>query len=104
MKVYQLKIKDLDLLMDPVFKTREGAKLFLSKYRHRNIEITEKEMNDECDFVYRIREVDDEGYILADELYSSIEAATMEIKNEKQSVVKEYLISEESFNYELVEV
>lgn len=104
MKVYQLKIKDLDFILDPVFKTREGAVLFLNKYHHRNMEITETEINEASDFVYRIKEVDEDGYSLNDKIYASKEAAAMEIEKDNQSVVKEYLVSEAGFNYELVEV
>lgn len=104
MKVYQLKLKDLDILLDPVFKTKEGAQLFLSKYHHRNIEIKENSLEQSSDYVYRIREVDEDGYSLNDELYTSLEAATLGLTNDNQSIVKECLISEESFNYELVEV
>ena len=41
MNVYQLKIDDLDMVLDPVFKTEESAMIASKKYYNRKISIIE---------------------------------------------------------------
>lgn len=105
MLVYQLKILDLGIMLDPVFKTKESAELFKDKYKNRNIIIKEKYLEDLKDnYVYRIKNIDSEGYTLEDNIYSTIEHANNNIKQDNQKIVKEHLISDNNFNYELVEI
>lgn len=41
MKVYQLRLTDLNLLLEPVFESKESAMLFMSKYHNRQVNIEE---------------------------------------------------------------
>lgn len=90
MTVYQLKIVDLGLYLEPVFKTKESAENYRTKYNSRNIIIKEKYLDNLCDnYVYRIKNESLEGYYLEDEVYSSMNKALEHIKNDSQTIIKE---------------
>lgn len=92
MKVYQLKILDLGLYLDPVFKTKESAEYYRSKYNNRNIIIKEKYLDNLNDnYIYRIKNESHDGYYLEDEVYSSMNNALEHIKDNSQTIIKESL-------------
>lgn len=106
MKVYQLKIDDLNLVLDPVFKTKEGANLFSNKYLTRNVSVIERAIDKISDFVYRIELQDEEGTSLADEVFSSADDAknfSLENKFNNSKIVKENIING-NHDYELIEI
>lgn len=107
MKVYQLRLKDLDLLLEPVFKDEMSANLFKSKYNSRNIDLEENVLDKDYDFVYRIKRVDVDGYELLDNLFTDIDELLEYVKKcalDNYSVVKESIINTTNFDYSLVEV
>lgn len=92
MKVYQLKILDLGIYLEPVFKSKESAMMYMSKYNGRNIIIKERvldEINDNS--IYRIKTLFSDGYDIEDEVYSSEVNASIHITNNHQSIIKERL-------------
>lgn len=92
MKVYQLEILELALYLEPVFKSKEGALYYKSKYQNRNIVIRERQIDELDDnYVYRIKNIDPEGYSLEDGIYSSYEHAKNNLKQSSQEIVKETL-------------
>lgn len=92
MYVYQLKILDLGLYLEPVFKTKEGAEYYRTKYNNRNIIIKEKYLDNLCDnYIYRIKNESFDGYYLEDEVYSSENKALEHIKDKTQTIIKESL-------------
>lgn len=92
MKVYQLKILDLGLYLEPVFKTKESAENYRTRYNNRNIIIKEKYLDNLSDnYIYRIKNESQEGYYLEDEVYSSMNNALEHIKDNSQTIVKESL-------------
>lgn len=105
MKLYQLKLSDLDIVLEPVFKTIESAMLFRDKYITRSIEVKEvlldKNMED-SNYIYRIETIEEDGTFLEDELFSSFEAAVT-VKKNNQRVVKENIISSDTFKYVISE-
>ena len=106
MKVYQLKIDDLNMILDPVFKTKEGANLFSNKYLSRKVSVIERALDNLSDFVYRIEFQDEEGKSLADEIFSEYESAknfSLENKFKNSKIVKENIINGNQY-YELIEV
>lgn len=107
MKVYQLRLRDLDLLLEPVFKDKESAILFKNKYKNRKIDIEENILTCENDFVYRIKSVDEEGYELLDNLFTDIDVSLQYIKQKMLDnciVVKESILTDSNFEYSLIEV
>lgn len=97
MKVYQLKLSDLDIVLEPVFKTIESALLFRDKYITRRIEVKEVLVDKEVEnnnYIYRIETIEEEGTFLEDELFSSIEDAKNAQKY-NQRVVKEILFHQQ---------
>lgn len=92
MKVYQLELLDLGFCLDPVFKSRESAEKVKEKYPNRKIKIKSTFVNNiEDNIIYRIKNVEGDGYTLEDSIYSNIESATSHIKDNRQEVVKEQL-------------
>ncbi len=92
MLIYQLRLVELGEYLEPVFKSRESADKFKEKYKTRNIIIKEQFIdNVENDTVYRIKSEDSSGYILEDEIFSSIKDATSAIKNTHQSIIESRL-------------
>lgn len=107
MKVYQLRLRDLGILLEPVFKDKESATLFKNKYRNRKIDIEEKTLTSENDFVYRIKAIDDEGYELLDNLFTDITLSQDYIKEsmlDNCTIVKESILTDSNFEYSLIEV
>lgn len=107
MKVYQLRLRDLGILLEPVFKDKESATLFKNKYRNRKIDIEEKTLTSENDFVYRIKATDDEGYELLDNLFTDITLSQDYIKEsmlDNCTIVKESILTDSNFEYSLIEV
>lgn len=107
MKVYQLRLRDLGILLEPVFKDKKSAILFKNKYRNRKIDIEEKTLTSENDFVYRIKAIDDEGYELLDNLFTDITLLQDYIKEsmlDNCTIVKESILTDSNFEYSLIEV
>lgn len=105
MKVYQLKLRDLDLVLEPVFKTIESAMLFRNKYNSRRIEIKEVVVDKDDvdnDFIYRIETMEEDGTYLEEEVFSSLEDAKR-VKKQNQRIVKENIISSSTFKYVISE-
>ena len=104
MKVYQLKVKNVDYYLEPVFKTREDAIRYSDKYNcpKREFEIAETILDVETDYIYRIKYLDEEGYMLSEKIYESFEGASAESEN--NIIVKENILSGLKNKYELVEV
>lgn len=109
MKVYQLKLKEFDFVLEPVFKTEKGAYLYKNKYRDREIKIEEllidKDYNE--DFIYRIVNKDSEGEFLEEKIFTNIESAKVFLNNKKYSdakIVKEFFSSENKIHSELIEL
>lgn len=92
MYVYQLKILDLGLYLEPVFKSKERAEYYRTKYNNRNIIIKEKYLDKlEENYIYRIKTESHDGYYLEDEVYDSMSNALEHIKDNSQTVIKESL-------------
>lgn len=92
MYVYQLKILELGLYLEPVFKSKEKAEYYRTKYNNRNIIIKEKYLDNLNDnYIYRIKTQSHEGYYLEDEVYSSENKALEHIKDTSQTIIKESL-------------
>ncbi len=107
MKVYQLRLRDLGLLLEPVFKDEESAILFKSKYTNRCIDIEENILDSKADYVYRIKSLDSDGYELLDNLFTDVNCSLDYIKNsslDNCTVVKESILSNSNFEYSLIEV
>lgn len=104
MKVYQLKLKNLNYYLEPVFKTIEDAIRYKERYNctQREFEIEETILNIETDYIYRIKYLDDEGYALGEKVYDSLEDARRDSEN--NIVVKESILCGITNQYELVEV
>lgn len=103
MKVYQLKVSGLDYYLEPVFKTKEAAMQYKeSKYIHRELDICECTLDVSSDYVYRIKYLDDEGYMLGNSIFSSLESARE--NGEDNIIVKENILSGLTDKCELVEV
>ena len=103
MKVYQLKVSGLDYYLEPVFKTKEAAMQYKeSKYIHRELDICECTLDISSDYVYRIKYLDDEGYMLGNSIFSSLESARE--NGEDNIIVKENILSGITDKCELVEV
>lgn len=100
MKVYQLKIKDLDIVLDPVFGTLEAAILFKNKYRGRKIEVLEVDLDTPNDknYIYRIETMETDGNYLEEEIFPSLESA-LKILKSNQKIVRENIISSSTFKY-----
>lgn len=107
MKVYQLRLRDLGIVLEPVFKDKESAMLFRSKYGNRKIDIEENILTLENDFVYRIKSVDEDGYELLDNLFTDLDGTLSFIKQsmlDNCTVVKESILTNSNFEYSLIEV
>lgn len=104
MVVYQLKIRNLDIVLDPVFNTKEAAMLFKNKYHGREIEIVEVKLEslNQDNYIYRIETIESDGSYLEEEIFSSIESALSILKN-NQKVVKENIINSRTFKYRIVD-
>lgn len=93
MTIYQLKILELGLYLEPVFKSKEKAIYYQNKYGNRNIIIKEKYVSDlEDNYVYRIKNESEEGYYLEDEVYGSLNHALEHIKTNNQKIIKESIL------------
>lgn len=94
MYVYQLKILELGLYLEPVFKSREKAEYYRTKYNNRNIIIKEKfleSLEDNC--IYRIKTESQEGYYFEDEIYTSFNNALSHVTGSNQTIIKESVIN-----------
>lgn len=105
MKVYQLKLLDLNIVLDPVFNTIDAAQLFKNKYKGRRMEILEKtlEPSNDTNYIYRILTTDVDGSYLEEEVFSSIESSFRILKN-NQKIVKENIINLNTFKYVIEDV
>lgn len=108
MKVYQLRLTDLNMLLEPVFESKESAMLFMSKYHNRAVNIEENIISiPKNNYVYRILKSDEEGYELLDNIFADIEETKKYIENgclNDCQIVKESLLSNKNFDYQLIEV
>lgn len=108
MLVYQLKLKDYNILLEPVFISLKGANIYKKKYQNRKIDIIENNVEiNNLDYIYRIKTLEEDGYSLIEFLFTSIESAKSYIEKEKlkkAEVVKEYFSSEYSVKDFLIEV
>ncbi len=106
MNVYQLKIDDLDMVLDPVFKTEESAKIASRKYYNRKISIIEKKLDSIADCVYRVASISEDGMSLIDSVFATPEGAknySLENNLGNSKIFKEDIING-NHDYELVEV
>jgi hypothetical protein len=103
MKVYQLIISDLNLILDPVFNTREAANLYKKRYINRKLVIRETYINNKKKYVYRIETIDEDGVYLENNLFSNYHEALNNI-NSNQRIVKENIIGIDNFKYTIREV
>lgn len=106
MKVYQLRLVDFNLVLEPVFKTKEGANILKNKYINRNIKIEESILDNtlDDDFIYRILVSDEEGVYLFDNIFSEVTSAEEYLNKSNivnASIVREYFSSEKTINYDL---
>ncbi len=107
MKVYQLRVRDLNILLEPVFKDMESANLFKNKYDSRSIDIIANNLESEHDYVYRIKRIDEDGYELMDNLFTDLDELLnfINIKGvNNYSIVKESILGNSNFKYSLIEV
>lgn len=108
MKVYQLRLTDLNLLLEPVFESKESAMLFMSKYHNRQVNIEENIISiPKNNYVYRILKNDEEGYELLDNIFADIEETKKYLETvslDNCQIVKESLLSNKNFDYQLIEV
>lgn len=104
MKVYQLKVKNLDYYLEPVFKTKEDAIRYKEKYNctQREFDIEETTLTMETDYIYRVKYLDEEGYALSEKIYDSLDAAKKE--SDDNVIVRESILSSVTSKYELIEV
>ncbi len=92
MYVYQLKILDLGIYLEPVFKSKESALYYMSRYQNRNIIIKEKYLDSiEDNSIYRIKTNSIDGELIEDGVYSNFKSALKYIKSDNQTVIKESL-------------
>lgn len=106
MNVYQLKIDDLDMFLDPVFKTEESAMMASKKYYNRKVSVVQKTLDSLCDCVYRVAEVSEDGISLRDSVFATAEGAknySLENNIGNSKIYKEDIING-SHDYELIEV
>ena len=106
MNVYQLKIDDLDMVLDPVFKTEESAKIARKKYYNRKISIIQKKLDAITDCVYRVADLSEDGMSLVDSVFATREGAenySLENNLGNTKIFKEDIING-NHDYELVEV
>lgn len=104
MKVYQLKIKKADFIIEPVFKDRLTADLYKSKYTSRKFEIIECDLNNQDNYVYRIERIDDNEVYLDDELFDSLESANAAKNSNMDKIFKESILNNYNQKYEMIEV
>lgn len=91
MKVYQLRILELGYSLEQVFKDEKVALYYKNKYKGRNIIIKEYKLNIKDDFIYRIKNISNDGYTLEDNIYETYNQALSHIKNSNQIIIKERL-------------
>lgn len=109
MKVYQLRLLDFNLLLEPIFKTEAGAKILKNKYQGRKIKIEERFIDDTTieDDIYRILVHDEEGSYLKEELFANMDTAyeyLNKIKESNARIVKYPFSSEKSIHYDWISV
>ncbi len=104
MRVYQLKVKGIDMMLEPVFASRKKAEEYIkNKYFNRKIVIKETSI-EPSEFVYRILVNDQEGYELKEELYTNLDQAKKNAKAKNEKVVKENILKDSVKNIELFEI
>ena len=100
MKVYQLRIESLDMVLEPVFKSRVAA----SRYKGRKLLIEETELETSSERVYRLSLNESDGYDLLDKIFISSEAALKYVENESLTdyqIHEENIISDSNLSYQI---
>jgi len=92
MKVYCLRMEDLDMWLEPVFESRVAASRYKEKYQGRKIAIEEIDVDQNLEHVYRLSCNNSEGFDLIKNIFSSLEDVYNFITNQN---IKEYKIYEE---------
>lgn len=103
MRVYQVKVKGIDMVLEPVFDSRRKAEEYSSKYKNRKT-IVKQSSIEETSHVFRILVDDIDGYELKEELYTSIDIARENITSDNERIVKENILTDSIKEYDLIEV
>lgn len=104
MKVYQLRIESLDMVLEPVFKSRVAASRYKEKYKGRKLLIEETELETSSERVYRLSLNESDGYDLLDKIFISSEAALKYVENESLTdyqIHEENIISDSNLSYQI---
>lgn len=104
MKVYLLRMVDLDMWLEPVFESRVAASRYKEKYKGRKIAIEEIDLDQNLEHVYRLSLNESEGYDLIKDIFSSLEDVYNYITNKKindYKVYQEKIISTKDLSYNL---
>ena len=104
MRVYQLKVEGIDMMLEPVFASREKAEEYIrNKYLNRKISIKQTNI-EQSEYVYRILVSDSKGYELKEEIYTNLDTAKENIVADNEKVVKENILKDSVKTIELSEV
>ena len=104
MKVYCLRMEDLDMWLEPVFESRVAASRYKEKYKGRKILIEEKDLDSIQEHVYRLSLNESEGYDLISDIFSSLEDVYNYITNKNildYKVYQEKIIGTKDLSYNL---
>ncbi len=104
MKVYCLRMEDLDMWLEPVFESRVAASRYKEKYKGRKIAIEEIDLAKSQEHVYRLSLNESDGYDLIKDLFSSLEDVYNYITNrqiEDYKVIQEKVIGTKDLSYNL---
>ncbi len=104
MKVYCLRMEDLDMWLEPVFESRVAASRYKEKYKGRKIAIEEIDLAKSQEHVYRLSLNESDGYDLIKDLFSSLEDGYNYITNrqiEDYKVIQEKVIGTKDLSYNL---
>lgn len=103
MEVYQLRLLELGIMTEEVFKNKNLAINYINKHKGRSLEIKSKYLEKDADYVFRLLSNDYFGECIRDEIYSSYEEALLNKKDDER-VIKESLIVDSLSNYYIEEV
>ena len=104
MKVYCLRMEDLDMWLEPVFESRVAASRYKEKYKGRKIAIEEIDLAKSQEHVYRLSLNESDGYDLIKDLFSSLEDVYNYITNRNiadYKVIQEKVIGTKDLSYNL---